>query len=161
MTVWATRASPKIVSNITINYPPKPAEKPPVARPNGDAVRSSTRPASLLPLIAGGGPPVTSIHRETIHVKAYCIFDRRSPQCPCPHGHHRCARQRAGKDRDGRRRCDVPLEEHHPERRQLQGPHHAGCGGEGPPPGRDPPKQKPPPRFSPPPPPPPPIPPPP
>jgi len=32
---------------------------------------------------------------------------------------------------DGRRCCDVPLQEHHPERRQLQGPHHAGGRGEG------------------------------
>src|SRR5260370_34340606 len=43
MTVWATRASPKIVSNITINYPPKPAQKPPVARANDDAVASIGR----------------------------------------------------------------------------------------------------------------------
>src|ERR1700738_1408348 len=39
----APRSSPKIVSNITLNYPPKLARKPPVARANDDAVASIGR----------------------------------------------------------------------------------------------------------------------
>jgi hypothetical protein len=38
----ATRKPPQKVSDITINYSPKPTPKPPVARANGDAVGSST-----------------------------------------------------------------------------------------------------------------------
>src|SRR5664279_3808924 len=122
-------------------YSLKPAPKPPVTRANGDAVFSLNGPASLLPLIAGGRPPVTSIHRETFHVEAYCIVVRRRPRRAGADRHPCRARQRARQndeernvrreDRDGRRRRDVPLQEHHPERRQLEGSHHAGRRGEG------------------------------
>jgi uncharacterized surface protein with fasciclin (FAS1) repeats len=48
-------------------YSLKPPPQPPVTRGNGDAVSSSTKPASLLPLISGGGPPVTqSIGRRSM-----------------------------------------------------------------------------------------------
>jgi len=61
--------SPGEVSNITINYSSKPAAKPPVTRPNGDAVHQAIGQRRCCPFIAGGRPPVTSIHREI---------------CPCP-----------------------------------------------------------------------------
>src|ERR1700687_5926596 len=48
-----TRPRPQKVSGITINYSPKPLPKPPVARPNGDAVGSSNGQASLLPQAPG------------------------------------------------------------------------------------------------------------
>src|SRR6202171_1952580 len=64
-----TRPPRKIVSNITINYSSKPAPKPPVTRPNGDAVHQALGQRRCCPFIAGGRPPVTSIHREI---------------CPCP-----------------------------------------------------------------------------
>ena len=41
-------------------------------------------------------------------------------------------------DRHRWRRADVPVQEHHPERGQLQGPHHAGRRGQGRRPGRHP-----------------------
>ena len=55
-----------------------------------------------------------------------------------------CARRRRplvrtndeGADRHGRRRADVSVQEHHPERGQLEGPHHAGRRREGRRPGR-------------------------
>src|ERR1019366_3575888 len=127
-----TRCAPEIVSRITIIYAAKPARKPPVAQVNGDTVRPSNGQRCCR-FIARGNPPVTSINRETFHVQAYCTFDRRRLWRAGPDRRCRCACERAGQndekrivrreDRDGRRRGDVPLEEHHPERRQFQGSH--------------------------------------
>ena|SRR5712672_2894661 len=64
---------PRNSFNITINYFSKPAAKPPVTRPNGDAVHQAIGQRRCCPFIAGGRPPVTSIHREI---------------CPCPNVLH-------------------------------------------------------------------------
>src|SRR5882724_4513296 len=64
---------PRNSFNITINYSSKLAAKPPVTRPNGDAVHQPIGQRRCCPFIAGGRPPVTSIHREI---------------CPCPNVLH-------------------------------------------------------------------------
>src|SRR5579863_6671181 len=94
------------------------------SQPNG-------RTVLLLPLIASGNPPAAHSIGRRFHVQAYCSFVRRCLRRTCSHCHDRCARKRAREDRHGRRRRDVPLQEHHPECREFQGSHHAGCGGEG------------------------------
>src|SRR3954447_19744130 len=84
----------KIVSNNTKKFFPKPLQNPPVARPNGDAL-SLKRPAPpLLPLHA----PcrflrAVTIHRETIHVQAYCTCFGRSLQRARTYRRRDCAGQ--------------------------------------------------------------------
>src|SRR6266508_2827494 len=120
------RRSPKKVSTITIIYSPKPAEKPPVARPT---TTKSTRSIDLASLfsVPAEAPPAIAILGRRFHVQTYCTSVRRRVQRTGFHRHHHRARQRGGKDRDDRRRGDVPLQEYRPERRQLEGSHHAGC----------------------------------
>ena len=68
-----TRASPKIVSNITLIYSPKLAEKPPVARPNDDAIKSSTASA-VVDRSTAGAPAGQPHHRETSMSKRIALL---------------------------------------------------------------------------------------
>ena len=135
-----TRASPKKVSNITKTYSLKPHSKH--SRNSAQRRRSPlNRPASLLPLhdrrmSAGHLNPSGDVNMS----KRIALLSAAAFSALALDRHPGRAGKRAGQneerdvrreDRDGRRRRDVPLEEHHSERRQLQGPHHAGGRGEG------------------------------
>src|SRR5512144_1027091 len=111
------RPAPAKVSAITIIYSPKPAENPPVARPTTTKSTRSIDLASLFSSPADAPPAITILGRR-FHVQTYCTSVRRRVQRTGFHRHHHRARQRGRKDRDGRRRGDVPLQEYRPERRQ-------------------------------------------
>src|SRR5207237_3737981 len=70
----APRPALSKVSAITIIYFPKPAEKPPVARPNDDEINPVNRPGVVL-FSTGGMPRRPSQSREKI---------------PCPNVLHCC-----------------------------------------------------------------------
>ena len=71
----AARTVPKKVSAITIIYSPKPAEKPPVARPT--TTKSTGQSTSVVVLITGEYPPAIAILGRIFHVQTYCTSVRR------------------------------------------------------------------------------------
>lgn len=127
-----------LVSRITINYRSKPLRKP--SRSSDQRRAAASRQTVAAAVVAPTQTPANcrlQSKREFLHVEAHCLSHR---CCLQRAGHHRdrhCACPRRGKDRHGRRRRDVSVEEHRPECRQLEGPHHAGGGGEGGRPRRD------------------------